>query len=284
MKTIPISLASEYASRTTTLAYFLKVTRSDEQVFGWNSTDKALVFSGLRYEAGLETTTLVFSAGLTVNNLDLTILPDDDGGTITRADLLTGLWDNARYEFFEANYEDPSDGVNVLLRGVTGNVNVNEASFQTEMRALSQFLQQPIGIVTSKTCRARLGDAACGVDLTGSPGFTVNGAITSVTSRQVVVDSFRFEEADWFTEGTFTPTTGPNVGYSRRIRSYSADTFTFDLPFPFTFGAGDKYTAVAGCQKRLEDCRDKFDNVLNFQGEPHGRGIDVITASPRTDV
>jgi len=38
---------------------------------------------------------------------------------------------------------------------------------------------------------------------------------------------------------------------------------------------------VAGCRKRLdEDCRLKFDNVLNFQGEPHRPTVDAITETP----
>ena len=285
MKVIPIGLASEYASRTSTLAYFLKLTRADGLTFGWTSVDIALVYAGVRYEPGLTATTIALASGLAVNNFDLTILPDEEGGTITRADLLTGLWDNGRFEFFEANYSDLSDGINTLLVGVTGQVSLGQGEFQTEMRGITQFLQHPIGIVTSKTCRALLGDSDCTVDLSGSSGFTVGGTLTAVTSRQVVVDSSRTEADDWFAEGTFIPTSGANLGQNpRRIRVYAFGTFTFDLPFQYPFVVGDTYTAIVGCRKRLEDCRDKFDNVLNFQGEPHGRGIDVITSTPVADV
>jgi hypothetical protein len=44
---------------------------------------------------------------------------------------------------------------------------------------------------------------------------------------------------------------------------------------------GDTYSVHAGCRKRLaEDCLAKFDNVLNFQGEPHRPTVDDLTASP----
>lgn len=287
MKVIPIALAGRYASPARSIATFLKVTRSDGEDFGWNSTNVPLTVDGLVYEPGLEITNLAMAAGLGVNNLEITVLPDDDGGTVTRADLLTGVWDNARFDMFEANYRSLADGVNTLLRGVSGEVTVNRGSFIVEMRGLSQFLNQPIGIVMSKTCRARLGDAACTVDLDGSSGFTVTGSITAVTSRQIVSDSGRIEADDWFAEGIFRATSGANafpIQFERRVKIYAGDTFTFDLPFPYEFAPGDTYTAVAGCRKRLEDCRDKFDNVLNFQGEPHGRGLDVLTASPRADV
>jgi uncharacterized phage protein (TIGR02218 family) len=39
---------------------------------------------------------------------------------------------------------------------------------------------------------------------------------------------------------------------------------------------------VAGCDKRLETCRLKFNNILNFQGFPDLPGEDWVVAVPRT--
>ena len=294
MKTIPAALATHYALKGRTVALFMKVTRSDALVYGWNSTDEPLTVSALVYQPGLDQTSIAFAAGLGVNNLELTILPDPDGGTITRADLLTGVWDNARFELFEANHRSLADGVNVLMQGMTGEVSVNVGSFVVEMRSLSQVLQQPIGIVTAKGCRARLGDTACKVVM--GP-FTYTGSLTGVTSRQVVTSSARGEAADWFGEGTYTATSGLNgvpFRFKRRITAFAAGQFTFDIPFPYAFSVGDTYSVKAGCRKRHErtlalpagvsDCIDKFNNVLNFQGEPFARGVDVITASPESNV
>lgn len=294
MKTIPAALATHYAGKGRSVATFLKVTRSDGLIYGWNSTDVALTVSARLYEPGLEMSSIALSAGLGVNNLTLTVLPDEDGGTVTRADLLTGVWDNARFELFEANYRAIADGINPLLYGVTGEVGVNVGSFVIEMRGLTQFLNQPIGIVTSATCRARLGDARCGVSLAA---YTFNGTLTSVASSQVVADTATGKPADYYGEGTFRATSGANatpLAFTRRIKSFSAaGVFTFDIPFPYAFAPGNTYTAIAGCRKRHErsiavpagvsDCIDKFANLLNFQGEPFGRGIDVITASPEAD-
>jgi uncharacterized phage protein (TIGR02218 family) len=283
VKVLPIALASHYAGKARSVALFLKFTRaSDGQVYGWNSTDIPLEVDGVTYEPGLEVTSIALSSGLAVNNLELTVLPDEDGGTITRADLLTGVWDGSSFDLFEANYRSLGDGVNVLLKGINGDVTVNRGSFVVEMRGKSQFLNQPIGIVTSKTCRALLGDSACTIDL--GP-FTIPDEISVVTSRQVVSGTLVGSD-DWYTEGTFTATSGANaspIQYSRRVRAYASGAFTFDLPFPYEFEVGDTFVAVVGCRKRLEDCRDKFDNILNMQAEPHGRGIDVITSVPEPD-
>lgn len=283
MKVIPIALEPQYDSGSSTLCHCLKITRSDGEVLAVTSADVDVTVDSVLYTSahGLDVSGLVMQSGLAVNNLELTVIPDEEG-LVNRADLLTGVWDNARFELFETNYLVPSDGKNVILQGVTGEVGVNAGSFVVEMRGLSTFLNQPIGIVTSKTCRAILGDAACTVDL--GP-FTFTGTLTGVTSRRVVTDSGRAEAADYFTEGTFTPTSGPNFEpfqFSRRVKVFASGQFTFADPFPYEFEAGVTYTVKAGCRKRPEDCK-AFDNILNFQGEPHGRGIDVITATPEPD-
>ncbi len=286
MKTIDAGLLAHYQQETTTVASFLKVVRADGETFGFTSTDQTITVSGLEYEPGFDVSALSSAEGLNVDNLELTILPDLEGGTVTRLDLLTGKWNKAFFEIFEANYMAPADGINVLKRGYTGEVRPSNGVYVIEFRSLSQLLQAQQGIVTSKNCRSRLGDVLCGVDL--GP-FTETGSLTGVTSAQVVTDSARTEDDDYYGDGTFECTSGDNAGYTRRVKTFAAGVFTFDLPFPFAFLTGDDYTAIAGCRKRHErtlenpdgisDCFDKFDNVLNFQGEPNLPGLDAIAAT-----
>jgi uncharacterized phage protein (TIGR02218 family) len=51
---------------------------------------------------------------------------------------------------------------------------------------------------------------------------------------------------------------------------------TLAEPMPFPIAAGDAFTIVAGCDRRLESCRQKFANVLNFRGEPFIPGADAV--------
>jgi uncharacterized phage protein (TIGR02218 family) len=284
VKTIPVALATHYAGKARSVALFLKITRGDGEVFGWNSTDIPLEVDSVTYEPGLELTSISLAAGLGVNNLELTVLPDEEGGTITRADLLTGLWDGSSFELFEANYRSLGDGTNPLLSGINGDVTVNRGSFVVEMRGLTQFLNQPIGIVTSKTCRYLFGvnnglTSLCPVDL---EPLTLEHTVTSAASRQVFTASGAVQAADYYGEGTVEFLTGENAGRSRRVKAFAAGVFTVDLPFPYEIAATDTFTAVKGCRKRLEDCIANG-AVLDFGGEPHGRGIDVITATPEPD-
>ena len=283
MKTIPIALAAHYETGCTTVAAGLVITRDDASVFRWTSHDRDVTIDGNLYSAapGLDVTAIVTSMGLAVNNLELRILYDDD--VITRADLLAGLWDNAQYELFEFNWASPTDGMNPITSGRLGEISINTTSgYVVELRSKSQALQRPVGDVLQLTCRYRFGSQARpdGLCMVSLAAYTVTGTLTSVSSNQVFTDTARTEADDWFGEGVLTMTSGPNAGYSRKVKLYASDQFTLALAMPFTVSVGNTYSVYAGCRKRFdEDCKTKFSNALNFGGEPHGQGVDAITAS-----
>lgn len=280
MRTVGASLLAHQQSGATTLAWGLKVTRADATVYGFTSHQRDVTISGVTYLAGpgLDVASLVSSAGFAVDNTELTMLADD--AVITRADILAGRWNYAAFELFQFNYADLTQGRDILLAGTLGEVTPQRGAFRVELRGLQQYLQQPVGAVSTKTCRARLGDARCRKVLTS---FTHTGSVTGVTSNQVFADSTRTQADDYFAEGELTWTGGDNVGITCKVKTYASasDTFTLAVPTTFPIQVGDTYSAVAGCRKRLnEDCRLKFDNVLNFQGEPHRPTVDDITESP----
>lgn len=281
MKTIPAPLLAHYALPSQAIAACITITRTDAVVMRFTGLDVPLVVSGNTYlPAGLNVSGLASSAGLAVQNAELQILPDDALG-IVRSDLVTGRWDNAGFVLFETNWTDPTNGVNTLMTGTLGQVRPGRGMYTVELRSLAQVLQQPLGIVTQKTCRYRLGDANCGVNL--AP-FTVTGAATSVASNQQFTDTGRAEAAEYFAEGVLTWTSGPNAGFAQKIKSFAAGVFTLSLPAPFAVVAGHAYSAVAGCQKRhLLDCKTKFSNLLNFGGEPDLPGVDALIRAPVTN-
>lgn len=285
MKTIPVALQTHYDTRSTTVADAIYIRRTDGLEYGftshetsveidvsaWGGSSSALLFDA---EQGLNATSIVSSAGFNVDNLELSTL--DDGTLFTKTEVLQGKWKNAEFYIFRYNYESVTStaDVEVLLRGWFGEVTLKQNIVVVELRGLAQKLQQPVGIVSSKTCRARLGDAKCTKDLTS---FTHNFTVTAVTDRSTFTASSAVQASDYFGEGLVTWTSGDNDGVTQKIRSFASGVFTFVLPMVEDIQIGDTFTAIAGCRKRLEDCRDKFDNVLNFQGEPHRPLTDDLT-------
>lgn len=275
MKSIPSVLATHEALGTTTLAYVVRIVRPDGAVYAFTSSQDSLTVGGTTYlpDPGVDVSNLVTSSGLNVDNLEMTVV--DDGYLFVRGDVLDGKWRNATFLISRVNRNDPSAGTEALLSGTFGEIGLHNGQVMVELRGLQQYLQQQVGIVTSKTCRARLGDTACRKDLTS---FTYTGTLTSVTSSRVLTDSGRAEATGWFDDGLITFTSGPLVNTGWKIKTFATGVFTLSVaPFQ-SVTAGTTYTVIAGCRKRLaEDCRDKFSNVLNFQAEPHLPGMDALT-------
>lgn len=287
-KTIPIALSTNFSSGAATPAHALRVTRADGEVFGFTSARRSVTISGVVYDSaqGLDASAIVASAGLDTDNLELTTL--DDGSLFAHADVVGGVWQGAAFLIFRYNWAAPADGVEPVMAGTFGNVALKQGAVVVELRGLQQYLQQPVGNFTSKTCRANFadhprpnGNNRCGL---AAADWAVAHTVGSVTSRRqfaIVRVSGSALANDWYAEGLLTFITGPNAGHVAKVRSHSAGVVVLATDLPYLPTTGDQFDALAGCRKRLdEDCASKFVNHRRFQGEPHRPSIDSLTASP----
>jgi hypothetical protein len=80
----------------------------------------------------------------------------------------------------------------------------------------------------------------------------------------------------YFAYGLVSFTSGQNKGYSMEVKTFAPGVVTLALQLPFPLAAGDTYTIIAGCDKQFGTCRDRFNNIIHFRGEPYIPGIDTI--------
>lgn len=289
---MPAALQAYMQASGTALAWALLLQRPDGTLYGFTSADVPLVLDltawghpaetafEFTHLQGLDVSSIATTAGFEVDNLELTTL--DDGSLFTRDDILAGRWANTRYRLFRYRWDAApvtiADWVHVRQRGTLGQITPGQTTIRAELRGLTQRLQQPVGIVSTKTCQVRLGSEKCKVGLV--PFTTTGLTVTAVASAQQFTAAAATQAADWFGEGTVTWLTGDNAGISHKVRTFEAGVFTLVLPAVLPVQVGDTFAAVAGCRQRLDDCRDKFANVLNFQGDPHRPTTDdLVTAS-----
>jgi len=125
--------------------------------------------------AGYTKTDIATSGALNVDNLEV------DGilvsPSITEDDLRAGLWDFAYITIFTVNWADLSQGALIQRTGTLGEVTIERGAFKAKLRGVTQAYSRVIIELTTPSCRAKLGDARCKVDLTS---FTVTGALTGV--------------------------------------------------------------------------------------------------------
>lgn len=266
MKTITPQLKAHYALGTTSIARCWKCTRTDARVFAFTNSTRALEVNGVLYEAtsGISPSALENRMDMSVANMEVAGFLD--AASITEADVLRGLWDDAEVEIFEVDYLDVSKGRLILAYGRLGALKTTEAGFFAEIRGLAQFAQQPVGGYYTKTCTANLGDAQCKVDI---ESMRVSGSVLTVSTRASFETDLVAAE-DVYGAGLLTWVTGENAGAIVEVFDQDVSG-NLDLAFamPDNVAPGDTFTIVPGCRKRRhEDCVIKFANINNFRGFP----------------
>lgn len=274
MKTIPAPLQAHYETGATTLAKLWKITRTDDQVFGFTDHDEPIVYESVTYApiSAFDASAVASRGDLSVSNLELVGLLDSEG--ITAADIEAGRWDGAQIQVLQVNWANLSDGAEIIRVGETGQIQRKQGQYTAELRGLMAKLHNNIGRTIVPACDATLGDARCGVNL---PALQVSGTVTSVASRRSITAAGLAQAAAYFTGGQITFTSGLNTGISMEVRDHDAGgVLVFALPMPFEVTAADAFDLVPGCDKTKATCISKYSNLPNFRGFSFVPGQDKV--------
>jgi uncharacterized phage protein (TIGR02218 family) len=284
VKTVDPQLQSHLDGSATTLATLWRVERKDGTILGFTDHDQDISAddgAGLRTfiaAGGFMPSAIQTTRALNVDNLD--VLGFFDSEYIDEADLLAGRFDDARVFISRVNWQSPGDGVVRLRSGILGQVTLEDGQWTSEMRGLTQSLQQQIGDTYMSSCNAQLGDGQCKVDL--GP-LTETGTVASVTDQYTFTVSGLSAQSDgYWAQGLVTFTSGAANGLKIECKTWveSSGTLTLLFPVAFELQAGDTFTVYPGCDKLLATCKNKFNNVLNFRGFPHVPTDDQVKKVP----
>ena len=279
MQPLTTALASHLAQEVTTLATCWSIIRKDGVALYFTDHDVDLTVGGQVYEASdsMNPSAVSSQSGLSVDNLELEGILS--AAAITQEDILSGRYDHAEITIFMVNYAAPDAGTLKLKTGWLGEVTLQGGQFTAEMRGLSAQLQQTIGDVYTKSCRATLGDVRCGVNIAA---YRFSGTVTGTEGSFAFTDASKTQANDYFAGGVLQFTSGANQGLSMEVRDFTNRRFGLFLPLPNLIALGDSYTVSAGCDKAFATCISKFNNALNFRGEPHVPGIDKLLETSGT--
>jgi uncharacterized phage protein (TIGR02218 family) len=259
------------------------LTRKDGLVMGFTDHDRDLRFEGVDFQArsGLDAAAVQSSTGLSVDNSNAVGALSADG--LTEDDIRAGRYDGAVIKAWLVNWANPAERV-LQFQGSVGEIQRSGGMFEAELRGLAEAMNQVQGRAYHRKCAAVLGDATCGFDL-GEVGYFADVPIEGASG----VNRFRFEglsgfDLRWFEGGVLRVLTGSAEGLVAMIR---ADRFRDgaremrlwqDLALPVA--PGDLVRLQAGCDKRVETCRLKFHNLLNYRGFPNIPGEDWAMSYP----
>ncbi len=214
-------------------------------------------------DSGYEQTAYSATTNFSPSAIDLTGIAGIAG--ITRDQIASGVFDNARVYVFKCNFLTPVEDYEPIASGFFGKTTLEDEKYTIQGMSLIDALNQSVGKTYTAACSRTFGDIGCTKSLAA---LDVTGTLTSVASSMVFRDSARSEAADYFGAGTIQFTTGNNAGLKpMEVKAYALDgTVTLFEPTYYAPTIGDAYVLIPGCRKRLEDCRDKWNNVINFFG------------------
>jgi hypothetical protein len=163
----------------------------------------------------------------------------------------------------------------VLLRPNSGTGTINQGSGQLRKilsnTATTVALDEPFETTPAQTIGYRLGQ-----------GFAVSTIVSGRARYEFKVATMAAEVDQWFRDGAVIFASGANIGRTFAIADYrSSDRkLTLLTPTPFDVAVGDKAIVLVGCDGLLSTCRDKFNNVLNFGGDPYAPSAQAIISPP----
>lgn len=258
----------------TSMALCWRLERADGAGIALTSHDERVTNAGLSFEPtpGMRPAAINRSLGL-----------DPDEGEVAGAltsealdeqDLALGRWDDATLQLTAADWADPSGAPIALLAGEIGSVTIDGGGFTADLRGAAAKLDGPVCPATSAECRASFGDKKCRIDLAGR---SVRAIVVSFADGTLTLDQSLDSR---FVFGRLRFMSGANCGLTFTILAVSGAIVQLrDLPRAVV-EAGCSVELREGCDKTFATCVTRFNNAMNFRGEPHLPGNDLLTRYP----
>lgn len=203
-----------------------------------------------------------------------------DVAAMTFDDLRAGRYRGAAVTEYIVDWKYPWLGPIEQTVYFMGATQFNGEYWEAHLDGFTTNLKRDVGRTYGRMCDATLGDSRCTLNL--AP-FTFTGlTVTAVLAPRQSFTSSATQADAYFGYGNLTWTSGANAGLTVDIEYYinSGGTFQLLLYTPSDFAPGDTFTAVGGCDRTLPTCRDRFNNIINYQGFPAIPGTDVMIRSP----
>jgi uncharacterized phage protein (TIGR02218 family) len=274
------------AGRTHRLATCWKIERTDGTTLRFTDHDAALEFGGETYTpaGGVSASARRRSAGLGAQNLE--VLGALDSAAITHDDLRAGRYRDAKVTESLVDWRYPWAGAVATNVYWIARVEYTGEQWEASVESIARRLQSKVGGAYTRSCRHRLGSAACGVTLSS---YTDSGVVSAVSGgglddRRVFQATGPAGAAGYYDLGYVEWLTGSNAGLTHQVKTHTVSPITLALQLrsPFAIQVGDTFDIVAGCDKLAATCKTKFSNMANFGGFPFVPGNDRMMQTPET--
>ncbi|MEN9782526.1 MAG: hypothetical protein RL208_679 [Pseudomonadota bacterium] len=228
------------------------------QKINLTSSDMAIVYEEKEYKTGLSKNSISVPIISNVKN-NITIQVDCSIFTFDYNQLLDQRIDIAIFDITKKAKMN-------LYKGVISSFAKSSSTFiDINITSILNKLSIQTGNLFSPMCRANLGDDKCKVNLNN---FQKLGKVETVFNNSTFSGNHIQQEFDYFKMGYIKFTTGENIGLSFQVKNEINSTIFLLKGVRFALKQGDEYIIYPGCNKSSKMCKERFKNLINFQGEP----------------
>jgi uncharacterized phage protein (TIGR02218 family) len=290
----------------TSLAWLWKVKRIDGTLLGFSSFDRDITYDDGSGDGAITYLAKTgYTASAAASKGDLSVDNSEakgflDSAAITELALRQNLFDDALVTMMFVNWADLTMSHVLVRSGTLGIVKMKNGLWTAEHRGLTHRYGAIIGSTYGALCRAMFGSGLNGIDLNSQWLCMVDVTLYRQTgSVDYVTDAFHLTPNSgllqvgsatptapapegWFDDGIISFTSGALDDASYEIKSWDGSELTLYLPIPGGVlpAPGDTFSIEPGCNKTIYDCANKYNNVVNFRGEPTIPGQDLIFNYP----
>ena len=257
-----------------TIAMLWHVERADGIALGFAAHDRDIAIAHVVYHAapGMLPSAIEMDDGF--DPLDMDIGGVLSHGLIRADDLDAGRWDHAAVRVGLTDWERPEDGALWFWHGHLGAVSMHGQSFSAELRGLKARLDAPFVPVTSPSCRVRFCGPGCGLSRARHERI---GEVATVSEDGLGFVGIDAAVAAEFVHGSLRWVSGGNAGLAGSVIAQNGAALVADVRLMVAPQPGDRALLMQGCDNSLATCAGRFDNAVNFRGEPHLPGNDLLT-------
>lgn len=254
-----------------TVATFWRVYRRDGVLLAFTSHDRDLIFEAIAHRAapGMVPAAIRLTATISDDSAEVEGALSHD--SISAEDLAAGLFDEAAIEIGAVDWQQLES--HILYVGRVGPIEHDQLVFSAALRSAKHVLDRDLVPRTSPTCRSEFCGPGCGLS---AARFTSSCRLSEV---DLDGNSVRFAGLDpaRYLDGALRFLAGPQIGLTFSIVGTSGEWLCLDRPLSSALEPGILGRLREGCDHTISTCASRFQNAVNFRGEPFLPGNDLLT-------
>lgn len=276
MRQVSEKMAALLESNQFVIAELYTITTVQGSEYRYTNYDYSLIVGEKAYLSNgpiIERDSLSCKIGIELDSLSVAVSINDDvmlGSLPFLQAVHNGQLDGARFKL-ERVFMDPkhpfdtSAGTIKLFDGLIVEPDFTRSQLQFSVKSDLDVLsvQMPRDLY-QPSCKNTLFDMRCGLN---REQHAVVASVDDDSTLSRIVCTIAKPQG-YFTQGVVEFTAGLNVGIKRTIRLHENGSLLLTLPLTQMPAIGETIKVYPGCDKTMDTCSIRFNNLKRFRGEP----------------